>query len=472
MKKSEFFLMIFQLPVDFLFLMAAAASAYFLRFTSWFVKWKPVSFDLTFGDFLSAGFLVAVIWIFFFALAGLYSMDQNRKLGPDLVKIFLACSAGLSAVAVYFLFSQTVFDSRFLILMGWFLALIYVSLGRLLTRGLKGLLYRMKIGLREVVIVGSGKETEALIRNLKARPELGYNVAGSFDSFSSSAQNRILNLRPDEIIFLNSQADRKELLSALTFCDANQISFKYSADIFATFSSNMVISPLAGFSLVELKKTPLDGWGSVVKRIFDIVLSSVLLVLLAPLMLLIALGILVESGGPVIYRNERVGRGGKKFFTLKFRSMRKENCTGPQFGRQGKKAEIEEKKLIEKLSIKEGPLYKIADDPRVTPFGRFLRRWSWDELPQFFNVLAGNMSIVGPRPHQPREVERYEPYHKKLLTIKPGITGLAQISGRSDLSFEEEFNLDALYLGRWSLFLDIIIFIKTPFILFRRRKAL
>ena len=151
--------------------------------------------------------------------------------------------------------------------------------------------------------------------------------------------------------------------------------------------------------------------------------------------------------------------------------MYKKDCTGEQFGEGGLHAEELEQELIKKRSVRVGPIYKIKDDPRVTPFGRFLRRWSLDEVPQFFNVLKGEMSVVGPRPHQPREVAN-EKGHRHVLVIKPGITGLAQISGRSDLSFEEEVRLDVFYIEKWRLLLDIIICLKTPFVLFRKRRAL
>ena len=151
--------------------------------------------------------------------------------------------------------------------------------------------------------------------------------------------------------------------------------------------------------------------------------------------------------------------------------MFQKDSTGAQFGKSGKHAEDAEAKLIKKQNSKHGPIYKIKNDPRVTPFGRFIRKWSIDELPQFVNVLKGEMSIVGPRPHQPREVEKYDKEHSVVFAIKPGVTGLAQISGRSDLTFEEEMRLDTLYVERWSLWLDIIIFIKTPFILFKKRSV-
>ena len=181
--------------------------------------------------------------------------------------------------------------------------------------------------------------------------------------------------------------------------------------------------------------------------------------------------VMIETGGPVLYRNERVGYKGVTFATLKFRTMLQKYCIGPQF-KNSKDALAFEQQLIKEQNTKEGPLYKIKNDPRVTAVGRILRRLSIDELPQLFNVLGGSMSLVGPRPHQPREVEQYERHHKAVHDIRPGITGLAQISGRSDLSFEEEIRLDTFYMEHWSLLMDFIIVLKTPFILLRKRKAL
>jgi len=196
----------------------------------------------------------------------------------------------------------------------------------------------------------------------------------------------------------------------------------------------------------------------------DIFLSLLLLFVLSPLFILVALTILIETGRPVIYRNERVGQTGKKFIALKFRSMYQKDSTGSQFGKSGRAALQKEEELIKKQSSKTGPIYKIKDDPRVTPFGRLLRVYSLDELPQFWNILKGEMSLIGPRPHQPREVAGYGKQQKLVLTIRPGLSGLAQISGRSDLNFEEEIRLDSFYIENWSLLLDLIILVKTPFI--------
>lgn len=470
MKRLELFLMVFHVPVDYLMLILAGLSAYALRFTDWAIAWRPVIFEITTGDFMGVVAVVSLTWLLIFAAAGLYSPDPNRKLSRDLFRVLLACSTGLAAVAVYVMFTQQLFDSRFLVAASWAFAVVYVGVGRIAMRGVKGILYRLGIGLRTVVIIGSERIAGVIEETFKARRELGYRSAGVFSHFNDTIQQRIINASPDELIYTNPRAHEKEALRVIDFCNERHIVFKYSADLFATYSTNMAVSALAGVPIIELKRTALEGWGRVVKRLFDIALSIIMIILTSPIMLITALIILLETGSPVIFKNERVGRHGQKFFTLKFRSMFQKDSIGPQFPGSSA-AQKKEEELIARQNSKSGPVYKIANDPRVTGFGRFIRRWSIDELPQFFNVLQGEMSIVGPRPHQPREVERYEKHHKSVLTIKPGMTGLAQISGRSDLTFEEEVRLDAFYIEQWSLWQDIIIFLKTPFILFRKRKV-
>lgn len=472
MKRSEIVLMILQVPIDFIMLLAAGLTAYYVRFSDWAVALRPVIFKLTLTEFSQIVFWVALGWLVIFALAGLYSIDPNRKFTRDVTRVFLACSTGLAAVAVYVLFSQEQFDSRFLVAAGWVAAIVFVSIGRLFMRGLKGLLYRAGIGLRRVVVIGADGIARAITEALQARPELGYQVVNVYPQFTAAMPAKLKKMRLDELIFTNPRAHEEETLAALDFANESHVVFKYSADLFATYSTNMAVHPLAGIPIVELRRTPLDGWGRALKRLFDIAVSAIAVIILSPLLLLLALLILIETGRPVIYKNLRVGIRGQHFFTLKFRSMYQKDSTGPQFGDSGRRAESRERTLIKKHSIKDGPIYKIAGDPRVTPLGRFIRRWSIDELPQFFNVLGGSMSIVGPRPHQPREVDGYDKPYRKVLTIKPGITGLAQISGRSDLSFEDEMRLDIFYIEKWSPLLDVIIFLKTPFVLFRKRRAL
>src|SRR3989339_279226 len=472
MKRSEVILMVLQVPIDFIMLLVAGVSAYFLRFTDWALRLKPVVFDITLGEFLYYVAWVGLGWMIIFMIVGLYSTDPNRKFARDLVRVLLACTTGLAAVAVYVMFTQKLFDSRFLVVVSWGFAILYVVIGRFFMRGVKGLLYRWGIGLRRVGVIGAQDIAHAIVETLSSRRELGYEVVGTFASYTAKIEHELDDVKPHELIFTNPKANEKETLSAIRFCNQHHIVFKYSADLFDTYTTNMSVSALAGVPIVELKRTSLDGWGRVAKRIFDIIFSVIVLVIMSPLMIFVSLVILFETGRPIIYKNERVGIRGNAFMAFKFRSMHQKDSTGPQFGESGEKAERKEQELIEKQNTKTGPIYKIKDDPRITSFGRFIRRWSIDELPQFFNVFKGNMSIVGPRPHQPREVEQYKSQYPTVFVLKPGVTGLAQISGRSDLSFEEEMQLDILYTEKWSLLQDFVIFIKTPFIVFKKRKAL
>lgn len=472
MKRTQLFLTIIQVPVDYLMLLFAALTAYGLRLSDWAIALKPIQFQLTVAEFFALSAWAAVIWIAIFAIAGLYSTNPNKKFAKETVKIVLACTVGLAAIALYVLFTQQLFDSRFLIGVSWMLSIPYIIVGRLIVQLIKSVLHNAGIGLRQVVIVGDDEMTMQLVDTFADRPSLGYRVMARYKQFTPSVQKKIRPAAIDEIIFTNPRDNQDQALRAMDFCHEHHLVFKYSADLFSSYASHRTVHPLAGVPIVELKRTRLDGWGRVLKRLADVVMSLVLLVLLSPVFAGIWLFLRLESKGPVIYKNERIGFRGETFMVYKFRSMYVEYCTGSQFGEKGKRALKKEQALIAKQNTRKGPIYKVGNDPRITPIGKVLRRFSLDELPQFVNVLLGTMSIVGPRPHQPREVEGYVKEHKKVFSVKPGITGLAQISGRSDLPYAEEVRLDVFYIEHWHPFLDMIIFLKTPFILLKRRKAL
>ena len=219
MKRSEIFLMVIQVPVDFLMLILAGISAYFLRFTGWAVALKPILFELTLADFLNIVMLVGFGWLVIFAITGLYSTNPNRKLARDLTRVLLACSAGLGAVALYVLFCQTLFDSRFLIATGWVFAIIYIGLGRILMRGFKGLLYRMSIGLRQVVVIGSGELCDSIVQVLRERKNLGYNVIAVLPIFDENKISKLKKIGLDEILFTNPRANEEETFAAIDFAN-------------------------------------------------------------------------------------------------------------------------------------------------------------------------------------------------------------------------------------------------------------
>lgn len=205
------------------------------------------------------------------------------------------------------------------------------------------------------------------------------------------------------------------------------------------------------------------------KRCIDIVGSVVGLIVLSPVAVLVAVAIILDSGLPIFYVSDRIGRS-RAFPMIKFRSMQTALSTGAAYG--GESAEQLYQELIRERSERKGPVPKIIDDPRWTRVGKWIRRFSLDELPQLMNVLRGEMSLVGPRPHLPSEVANYERHHQKVLAIKPGMTGLAQVSGRSDIDFDEEVRLDRYYIEHWSLWLDIRILLKTVAVVFQSRKTL
>lgn len=471
MKRSEGMLMVLQVPLDYILILLAAVSAYGLRFVPFFVQLRSVRFDLTLPDFFTRSVIAALGLIVLFALDGLYSPDPNKKLAEILKRVAVTSTVGLGFIALGIIFFSTQFESRFLLAMSWVLTIIYVSAGRILMRAIKGIMYRLGVGLRRVLIIGDEQIGNRIAEELTRRKELGYHVLKVVENVSPAEMKSFKKNTIDEIIFAHPRGRETEALKIIEYCTHHHIVFKYSADMFQAYSANATVTALAGMPIVELRRTPLEGWGKILKRLSDMVFSIFFIILLSPVIALSALIIFIETGRPIIYKNERVGYQGKNFFTYKFRSMYQKDSTGPQFGKQGTVAERKEQELIKNHNTRLGPIYKIGDDPRVTPFGRFIRRWSIDELPQFFNVLLGTMSIVGPRPHQPREVDLYKESYPTVFAVKPGITGLSQISGRSDLEFEEEMRLDIVYIEGWTLFLDLIIMLKTPFILFRNRKA-
>jgi len=448
--------------LDYLVLLLAGTLAYFLRFESFVTEIRPVVFEMTYRSFFEILSLVALLWLVVFALNGLYSI-QRRSLGGYFAKIFVASSAATLIIVVAFFFNFQLFSSRLIILSGWLLGIILVSLERLIVYYIKKVFYKKGLGARQVVVIGGSKNTSDIIKEFIDNPSYGFRIIKTFSGFSQEVKNILSDLVKhrllDDVILADPSLSLAEKNDLVNFCLDNQLNYKYTASLLETKLINFDISTVAGVPLIEVRQTSLDGWGRIIKRIFDMVFAGLLLVILFPILLMIGLLVLLTSSGSMIVRLTRVGNSGQSFIIYKFRSM-------------VKNADQLKAKLQTQNQRSDGPLFKMANDPRVTPFGRFIRKWSLDELPQLVNVLAGQMSLVGPRPHEPSEVEQYQTRQKKLLAIKPGLTGMAQVSGRSDLLWEEEVRLDTYYVENWSLALDIQILLKTPKAVFGRRKTL
>lgn len=470
MKKAESFFSVLLVPLDFVVLILAGISAYYVRFSGPFKSIRPIIFNLQFSNYLGSLVLIAVLWIIIFILAGLYQIRGARQVAQELRKIFFACSTGLSLVAILIFFERELFDSRFIVLAAWFFAVIYISLTHIFIRWFQRFLFKYGIGTHQVILVGNSKTTENLIAEFSSNKKAGFEVLKRVRDFSLETAQELAEFvkhaRVDEIIQSDPNLSKAEILRLYDFANDNHITFKYVADLLEVKVLRTEVTEIIGMPVVEVKRTTLDGWGKIFKRAFDLFFSGLLIIIFSPLIILTIIVIKLDSRGPVFFSKRddgqtvmRIGAGGIPFKYFKFRSMTP-NSDSMRYN-----------ELADRNLRTDGPMVKIKDDPRITRVGKIIRRWSIDELAELFLVFSGRMSLVGPRPHLPEEVAKYENYHKKTLTIKPGITGLAQVSGRSDLLFEEEAKLDIYYIENWSLLLDISILLRTPFAVLKHREA-
>lgn len=468
MKRAELIFVALLLPLDFLAILAAGIAAYYARFHPYFVSIRPVIFDLAIEPYLNVIVPITVLWMVVFAFAGLYAVHQHQ-LKKELTRIILASSASMALVFAILFFSRSLFESRFIALAAWIFGILFVCLERVAIRGLQRSLLKFGIGEHRVVVIGDNKTSQALIREFDLKHRLGFHVVGHIKNADGNMAEKVMELKKrhevDEVILAEAHAKREHALSLLALSNTEQFTFKYTADLFEAAAGKNEVRTYAGIPLVEVKKTPLDGWGAIYKRLFDIVGSLALIILTLPIQIVAAVAIKLDSRGRLLFsrlpdgsKTRRVGLAGKPFHYFKFRTM----VEGKHFDRYGKLAH---------LDTRRGPLVKIKNDPRITRVGKILRKLSIDEFPEFYLVLLGRMSLVGPRPHLPEEVAKYKPHHRKVLTVKPGITGMAQISGRADLDFEDEVRLDTYYIEHWSPVLDLYILIKTPIVVLFRKGA-
>ncbi len=486
MKKAEVVFNVLLVPVDFFMIFLAGITAYLLRFNRNIADIRPIVFDLPLEKYIANVLVVAIFFVVIFSLLGLYSFKAKRKIRDDFFRILIGASSSIMMIVFYTFLVQEPISSRFIIIASWVLAIGFVFLGRIvLEKTRRWIVGKYGYGAHKVLIIGDNPISAVLKKEFQNNLSLGYRVVANkgfsnrFAAAGGEAPDRqwmdsfkktCVNAGIDEVIVTDLALPQNVLLALLEYCRIFHIDFKFVPDLLQAKTTNIDIEKIKGVSLVEIKRTSLDGWGKIFKRIFDIFGAVTGIVIFSPVMILAAIIVKLESKGPILYHSERVGIE-KNFNVLKFRSMKADFCTGKQFGRQDDYALEYEKKLIKEKNSRKGNIYKIKDDPRVTVFGKFIRRTSIDELPQFFNVLAGQMSLVGPRPHQPREVLKQDNSYRGILQVKPGITGLAQVSGRSGLSTEEELILDKDYVENWSLFRDIVILFKTIPAVVSKREA-
>ncbi|MEW5720328.1 MAG: sugar transferase, partial [Chloroflexota bacterium] len=318
---------------------------------------------------------------------------------------------------------------------------------------------------------GAGEVGRALMRNIVAQPDLAYQIVGFVDDDPEKAQTDIGRFKAlgsteqlprllkehsiDEVIITLPWTARDKIIKIMNLSQRYNIAAKIVPDLFQLSLSRVALDAVGGIPIIAIREPTLGMVDAVIKRLMDLFFGFVGLLVSAIPMAIIAILIRLDSPGPIVFTQKRIGRYGHEFVAYKFRSMR-----------QG--AEEEQAQLTD-LNEATGPLFKIRNDPRLTRVGRWIRRMSLDELPQLFNVLRGEMSIVGPRPPMQCEVEQYQEWHKRRLEVCPGLTGLSQVSGRSDLTFDETAMLDIYYVENWSPWMDLGIMFKTiPTVLLAR----
>lgn len=412
--------------------------------------------------------LCGPIWAI--SLYGSGTSDFRVAYGQTFIRYARAVALGVALlVAVSFLMKLLLVARSFLLMFG-ILDLAFLMLGRFALLETIGFVRSKRVDGHRMLVVGSAQNAVAYAASLATQPpwnirtvghvsvpgevvnELATPILGTIDQL-----DQILDAQPiDEVLFAAPVIPPNLLAVALSHCDERGVDVLLPLPSALPARGRVEIATLDGFDapLLGLRRTPSSEVGLALKRLVDICGALFLILMSGPVMLGVAIGIKLSSPGPIVFKQVRAGRNGRKFTMLKFRSM--------VVDAEAKKA------ALAHLNEMDGPVFKIKRDPRITPIGAFIRKTSLDELPQFFNILFGDMSLVGPRPPLPSEVEQYKPWQRRRLSVKPGLTGLWQVSGRNNVDFEEWMRLDLRYIDDWSLWLDAKILLRTvPAVLFK-----
>jgi exopolysaccharide biosynthesis polyprenyl glycosylphosphotransferase len=453
--------------VDFVILTGTFILAYWLRFQLDFLPERPVpSFELYFRF----SFLVGFLGFAMLHASGLYRLRHLSFDIEDFFGVFRAVTfSALIVMVMNFIFRGyiTGYDvetySRLIILFSWFLSLVLLSLWRISMALVFKQFRKQGKGLKNVIIIGTDQTARGFCRAIQGNVDFEYRplgflsngtpvpndvvegvqVMGSVDDLPAIIQREIVN----EVVLTCMDMEIEQVAHTIKACERADVQFSMIPGFFEILTRQMKVLEVADIPIFQLEERIFQRWGRLVKRAMDIAVALATLCGLAPVWLLVALVVKLESQGQVIFKHPRVGKGEKVFSMWKFRSMYEDADK-----RRGE---------MEDLHGSADVLLRVPDDVRVTRAGRILRRFSIDEIPQLYNVLKGEMSLVGPRPHMPSEVAHYKDWQRRKFDVLPGMTGLTQIRGRKDLSLDEMVRLDIYYIENWSPLLDVQILLKT-----------
>ena len=462
MKRAEAYFRVLRLPVDALAVAAALLLSYHLRRANidllpGIQLLEPATTLPILREYIRT-FVIPAIVLFLILAMGfrLYSLSLTMSAWVEVGRVLVVAGMWVALVVFWFFFvEKQLFYSRILLLHSTFFITLFV----LTTRATLTLFQRSLLswGIGRTVVASVGAGPIASIARAVLQADKRYEYLGHARDCAGLHQlpgHRRLDL------VLQTDAHPKSATTGelIEECRSRHIGYAFLPTVFTDVPQKLKVERLGLLPMLRFQPTPLDGWGRVFKRAFDIIASAAALLLLSPIFLLITICVLLESGWPIVYVSSRVGEFAKRRIpVLKFRSMIHN-------------ADSRKEELLD-ANHRDGPLFKVKRDPRVTRVGGVLRRWTLDELPQLLNVFLGHMSLVGPRPHLPPEVDQYTSYQRRVFAVRPGMTGLAQISGRSDLKFQEEVSLDLQYVEEWSMLLDLWILWRTLFVVLGRDGA-
>lgn len=414
---------------------------------------------MPFGRFLQIALPLSILWPFVFIWVGLYSVNLRRNSLEEFLKIVLGCSAALTLSTTIIYSLREFAFSRLVLIITWLVSVALIWLLRFILGTIQNQLYRKGLGHRRILILGKGKNIELIRKGIEAENDPSQEIIEVTSSYHRALE-KIKKNQVDEIILASSNITDPKIADMIARCESQGVIFKLAPDLFQTHNVRTATYDLAGIPLIRVKSSNLEGWAIIIKRIFDITAATLALLITAPIMIITAVAIRIDSPGTIFYKDERVGKGGRPFKLIKFRSMR-------MLVKNGQMVHAKEDEEIEK--IKEQQVnYKLENDPRVTRVGHFIRKTSIDELPQFWNILKGEMSLVGPRAYRRDELELQQQRYpgtkdlvRRLLTVKPGLTGLWQVSGRSEIAFSERVAMDAYYATNATLIEDLKLVLRT-----------
>jgi exopolysaccharide biosynthesis polyprenyl glycosylphosphotransferase len=448
---------------DALLILIAFGGAYYLRYQlQWFRAVDPV-FQVDFWYYVPFALALLVVLPMAFRFSGAYPYRRGRSLIEEVYAIATAATAGVVVLITISLFFRPLLYSRLIFLYTAFLVTLLLGISRFTIHLVRGHLRAYGVGVQRMLLVGVGDVGHMVMRTVAARPDYGYQLIGFLDDNPAKGNTDIGpfkalgpldNLhqalethRIDTAIICLPWQNHRTIQRLLRTCEQHCVRAQVVPDLFQLTKNQVYVEDLNGIPLIGTRDISLQGWNLFVKRASDLAIGGLGALVSLPFAALIAFAIKLDSPGPILYVQTRIGKNGAPFRCYKFRSMVAD-------------ADERRQELVERNEAS-GPLFKVRNDPRRTRVGRFLRRYSLDELPQLINVLRGEMSLVGPRPNLPEEVEHYVDWHQKRLIVSPGITGLWQVSGRSDLTFDEMVLLDIYYVENWNLIMDLGILLRS-----------